>query len=40
VVEEVLEAVPEFGRMRSMEAVRSVDGWARERARRLVRENR
>jgi 1-deoxy-D-xylulose-5-phosphate reductoisomerase len=29
VIEEVLEAVPEFGMMQSMEAIVAVDGWAR-----------
>jgi 1-deoxy-D-xylulose-5-phosphate reductoisomerase len=38
VIEEVLEEVPEFGTMNSMEAIRSVDSWARARARRLARE--
>ena len=38
VIEEVLEAVPEFGKMQSMEAIRAVDGWARDEAqRRAVR---
>jgi 1-deoxy-D-xylulose-5-phosphate reductoisomerase len=36
VVEGVLEAVPEFGSLQSMEAIRAVDGWAREEARREV----
>jgi 1-deoxy-D-xylulose-5-phosphate reductoisomerase len=34
VIEEVLEAAPEFGAVQSMEAIRSVDTWAREEARR------
>ena len=34
VIEEVLEVVPEFGTMQSMDAIRAVDGWAREEARR------
>jgi 1-deoxy-D-xylulose-5-phosphate reductoisomerase len=34
VIEDVLEAAPEFGGMQSMEAIRSVDTWAREEARR------
>jgi 1-deoxy-D-xylulose-5-phosphate reductoisomerase len=34
VVEEVLEAVPESGSMQSMDAIRTVDAWAREEARR------
>jgi 1-deoxy-D-xylulose-5-phosphate reductoisomerase len=29
VIEEVLEAVPDFGKMQSMEAIVAVDGWAR-----------
>ena len=29
VIEEVLEAVPEFGRMQSMDAIGAVDAWAR-----------
>lgn len=38
VIEEVLEAVPEFGKMQSMEAIKAVDGWARDEAqRRAVR---
>ena len=36
VIEEVLEAVPEFGAMQSMDEIRSVDAWAREGARREV----
>jgi 1-deoxy-D-xylulose-5-phosphate reductoisomerase len=32
VIEEVLEAVPDFGMMQSMEAIVAVDGWARGRA--------
>ncbi|HEX2741711.1 MAG TPA: 1-deoxy-D-xylulose-5-phosphate reductoisomerase [Rubrobacter sp.] len=38
VIEEVLEAVPEFGKMQSMETIKAVDGWARDEAqRRAVR---
>jgi len=38
VIEEVLEAVPDFGYMHSLEAIRRVDAWAREDAgRRAVR---
>ena len=37
-VEEVLEAVPEFGDVRSMPAVRAVDAWAREEAGRRALE--
>ena len=37
VIEEVLEAVPEFGTMRSMEAISAVDTWARTEADRLAR---
>jgi hypothetical protein len=34
----VLEAVPDFGYMHSLEAIRRVDAWAREEAgRRTVR---
>jgi 1-deoxy-D-xylulose-5-phosphate reductoisomerase len=36
VIEEVLEAVPEFGMMQSMEAIVAVDGWARDEAERRV----
>ena len=32
VIEEVLEALPEFGTMQSMDAIRAVDAWAREEA--------
>lgn len=32
VIEDVLEDVPEFGTMHSLEAIRSVDAWAREEA--------
>ena len=32
VIEEVLEAVPPFGAMQSLEAIRAVDAWAREEA--------
>jgi 1-deoxy-D-xylulose-5-phosphate reductoisomerase len=34
VVEDVLEAVPEFGAMRSLRAISCADAWAREEARR------
>jgi 1-deoxy-D-xylulose-5-phosphate reductoisomerase len=38
VIEEVLEAVPDFGYMHSLESIRRVDAWAREEAgRRAVR---
>jgi 1-deoxy-D-xylulose-5-phosphate reductoisomerase len=33
VIEEVLGAVPDFGKMQSMEALRAVDAWARDDAR-------
>jgi 1-deoxy-D-xylulose-5-phosphate reductoisomerase len=36
VIEEVLEAVPDFGKMQSMEAIKAVDGWARHEAERRV----
>jgi 1-deoxy-D-xylulose-5-phosphate reductoisomerase len=36
VIEEVLEAVPGFGMMQSMEAIVAVDAWARDEASRLV----
>jgi 1-deoxy-D-xylulose-5-phosphate reductoisomerase len=36
VIEEVLEAVPDFGMMQSMEAIVAVDGWARDEAVRRV----
>jgi 1-deoxy-D-xylulose-5-phosphate reductoisomerase len=36
VIEEVLGAVPDFGKMQSMEAIRAVDAWARDDARGLV----
>jgi 1-deoxy-D-xylulose-5-phosphate reductoisomerase len=32
VIEEVLEAVPDFGMMQSMEAIVAVDAWARSEA--------
>ena len=38
VIEEVLEAVPAFGVMQSLEAIRSADAWAREEARRWTHE--
>ncbi|MDQ4063672.1 MAG: 1-deoxy-D-xylulose-5-phosphate reductoisomerase [Actinomycetota bacterium] len=37
VIEEVLEAVPEFGTMQSMEAIVAVDSWGRDEAERAVR---
>ncbi len=37
VIEEVLEAVPEFGAMQSMEAIVAVDSWGRDEAERAVR---
>jgi 1-deoxy-D-xylulose-5-phosphate reductoisomerase len=36
VIEEVLEVVPRFGMMQSMEAIETVDGWARAEAARRV----
>ena len=36
VIEEVLEAVPDFGKMESMEAIEAVDAWARDEARERV----
>ncbi|HZY56647.1 MAG TPA: 1-deoxy-D-xylulose-5-phosphate reductoisomerase, partial [Rubrobacteraceae bacterium] len=36
VVEEVLEAVPEFGAMDSMEAIAAADRWGRQEAKRAV----
>ena len=38
VIEEVLEAVPEFGAMRSLEAISSADAWARDEAEQRSRE--
>jgi 1-deoxy-D-xylulose-5-phosphate reductoisomerase len=38
VIEEVLEAVPEFGSVQSLEAIRDVDTWTREEARQRTRE--
>ena len=35
-IEEVLEVVPDFGMMQSMEAIVAVDGWARDEAKRRV----
>lgn len=35
-IEEVLEIVPDFGEMQSMEAIEAVDNWAREEAGRKV----
>jgi 1-deoxy-D-xylulose 5-phosphate reductoisomerase len=32
VIEEVLEAVPDFGMMQSMESIVAVDAWARSEA--------
>ena len=40
VIEEVLEAVPEFGTMQSMEAIVAVDSWGRDEAERAVRRAR
>lgn len=37
-IEEVLEKVPDFGKMQSMEAIRTVDEWARHEASRGARE--
>ena len=36
-IEEVLEAVPEFGAMESMEAIVAVDHWARQEAEKVLR---
>jgi 1-deoxy-D-xylulose-5-phosphate reductoisomerase len=36
VIEEVLEAVPNFGMMQSMESIVAVDGWARDETERRV----
>jgi 1-deoxy-D-xylulose-5-phosphate reductoisomerase len=36
VIEEVLQAVPDFGKMQSMEAIEAVDAWARDDARGRV----
>ncbi len=36
VIEEVLETVPEFGEMKSMEAIVGADRWSRERAEKAV----
>ena len=38
VIEDVLEAVPSFDSMRSLEAIGAADGWAREATRRRTRE--
>lgn len=38
VIEEVLETVPEFGEMNSMEAIESVDRWARDKAAGVIGE--
>lgn len=35
-IEEVLERVPDFGEMQSMEAIEAADNWAREEASRLL----
>jgi 1-deoxy-D-xylulose-5-phosphate reductoisomerase len=38
VIEEVLDALPDFGAMRSLEAITAADAWARdEAARRTLR---
>ena len=37
VIEEILETLPDFGAVRSMEAIRSVDAWARTEAERRTR---
>jgi 1-deoxy-D-xylulose-5-phosphate reductoisomerase len=37
IIEEVLEAVPEFGAMQSMETIVAVDRWGREEAEKAVR---
>ncbi|HEX6711002.1 MAG TPA: 1-deoxy-D-xylulose-5-phosphate reductoisomerase [Rubrobacter sp.] len=37
IIEEVLEKVMDFGKMRSMEAIKAVDQWARDEAARRVR---
>jgi 1-deoxy-D-xylulose-5-phosphate reductoisomerase len=37
VIEEVLEAVPAFGGMRTLQAIESADAWARDEARRRTR---
>jgi 1-deoxy-D-xylulose 5-phosphate reductoisomerase len=34
VIEEVLDALPDFGAMRSMDTIRAADAWARTRATR------
>jgi 1-deoxy-D-xylulose-5-phosphate reductoisomerase len=36
VIEEVLEVVPDFGKMQSMDAIKTVDAWARDEALRRV----
>lgn len=36
VIEEVLQEVPDFGKMQSIEAIKAVDGWARDLAQKLV----
>jgi 1-deoxy-D-xylulose-5-phosphate reductoisomerase len=36
-IEEVLEAVPEFGAMESLEAIVAVDRWARQEAEKVMR---
>jgi len=35
-IEEVLETVPDFGKLQSIETIRAVDGWAREAAQRRM----
>jgi 1-deoxy-D-xylulose-5-phosphate reductoisomerase len=40
IIEEVLEAVPEFGAMENMEAIVAVDRWGREEAEKAVRGTR
>jgi 1-deoxy-D-xylulose-5-phosphate reductoisomerase len=37
VIEEVLEAVPDFGAMHSLEAISSADAWTREEAKGRTR---
>jgi 1-deoxy-D-xylulose-5-phosphate reductoisomerase len=38
VIEEVLEVIPDFGAMQSLEAISSADAWAREETARKTRE--
>jgi 1-deoxy-D-xylulose-5-phosphate reductoisomerase len=40
VIEDVLEALPDFGSMRDLDAIRDVDAWAREEAARRVEASR